>query len=178
MAATGSRQWGVTPPISTVLPTQDELVANDDLIAELKAQNNFEPPSDSERRIQMLQLLQRVALEFVKTVSRKKGLSPAAVEASGGKIFTFGGYRLGVYGPGKLRPIIRLSNSRSYPNSPCLPRIRYRYPDCRPKARMRRGLFCRLPSPPTTNGTCGRGGKDDSRPRCLCTYHQDGARWY
>ncbi|OKP09927.1 Poly(A) polymerase pla1 [Penicillium subrubescens] len=100
MAATGSRQWGVTPPISTVLPTQDELVANDDLIAELKAQNNFEPPSDSERRIQMLQLLQRVALEFVKTVSRKKGLSPAAVEASGGKIFTFGGYRLGVYGPG------------------------------------------------------------------------------
>lgn len=49
----------------------------------------------------MLQLLQRVALEFVKTVSRKKGLSPAAVEASGGKIFTFGGYRLGVYGPGK-----------------------------------------------------------------------------
>jgi poly(A) polymerase len=50
MAATGSRQWGVTPPISTVLPTQDELVANDDLIAELKAQNNFEPPSDSERR--------------------------------------------------------------------------------------------------------------------------------
>lgn len=49
----------------------------------------------------MLQLLQRVALEFVKTVSRKKGLSPAAVEASGGKIFTFGGYRLGVYGPGE-----------------------------------------------------------------------------
>lgn len=52
----------------------------------------------------MLQLLQRVALEFVKTVSRNKGLTPAAVEASGGKIFTFGGYRLGVYGPGKLCP--------------------------------------------------------------------------
>ncbi|KAJ5450302.1 Poly(A) polymerase pla1 [Penicillium daleae] len=100
MAAPGGRQWGVTPPISTALPTQDELAANDDLIAELKAQNNFEPPSDSERRIQMLQLLQRVALEFVKTVSRNKGLTPAAVEASGGKIFTFGGYRLGVYGPG------------------------------------------------------------------------------
>ncbi|KAJ5491388.1 Poly(A) polymerase pla1 [Penicillium diatomitis] len=100
MAATGRRQWGVTPPISAALPTQEELAANDDLIAELKAQNNFEPPADSERRIQMLQLLQKVALEFVKIVSRKKGLSPAAVEASGGKIFTFGGYRLGVYGPG------------------------------------------------------------------------------
>lgn len=50
----------------------------------------------------MLQLLQRVAVEFVKVVSRKKGLSPAAVEAAGGKIFSFGSYRLGVYGPGEL----------------------------------------------------------------------------
>lgn len=49
----------------------------------------------------MLQLLQRVTVEFVQVVSRKKGLSPAAVEASGGKIFTYGSYRLGVYGPGK-----------------------------------------------------------------------------
>jgi poly(A) polymerase Pap1 len=49
----------------------------------------------------VLQLLQRVTVEFVQVVSRKKGLSPAAVEASGGKIFTYGSYRLGVYGPGK-----------------------------------------------------------------------------
>ncbi|EAW07294.1 polynucleotide adenylyltransferase [Aspergillus clavatus NRRL 1] len=94
------RQWGVTPPISTALPTSDELAANDDLISELKTQNNFESPAETERRKQVLQLLQRVALEFVKVVSRKKGLSPAAVEAAGGKIFTYGSYRLGVYGPG------------------------------------------------------------------------------
>lgn len=50
----------------------------------------------------MLHLLQRVALEFVKIVSRKKGLSPAAVDAAGGKIFAYGSYRLGVYGPGQL----------------------------------------------------------------------------
>ncbi|PKY09113.1 Poly(A) polymerase [Aspergillus campestris IBT 28561] len=100
MAAPSTRQWGVTPPISTVLPTTDELAANDDLIAELKAQNNFESPAETERRKQVLELIQRVMLEFVKTVSRKKGLSAAAVDAAGGKIFTFGSYRLGVYGPG------------------------------------------------------------------------------
>ncbi|GFF69992.1 poly(A) polymerase pla1 [Aspergillus udagawae] len=94
------RQWGVTPPISTALPTPDELAANDDLITELKAQNNFESPAETERRKQVLQLIQRVTHEFVKVVSRKKGLSPAAVEAAGGKIFTYGSYRLGVYGPG------------------------------------------------------------------------------
>lgn len=71
----------------------------------------------------MLQLLQRVAVEFVKVVSRRKGLSPAAVEASGGKIFSFGSYRLGVYGPGECIAhsplILRLQL-----------RIRYRYPRC------------------------------------------------
>ncbi|KAJ6160462.1 polynucleotide adenylyltransferase, partial [Penicillium chermesinum] len=100
MATPPARQWGVTPPISTALPTPAELAANDELIAELKAQNNFEPPAETERRQAMLQLIQRVATEFIKVVSRKKGLSPAAVEASGGKVFAYGSYRLGVYGPG------------------------------------------------------------------------------
>ncbi|CAG8236501.1 unnamed protein product [Penicillium salamii] len=100
MATPTVRQWGVTPPISTVLPTKDEIAANDDLIASLKAQNNFEQPTETERRQKVLQLLQRVTVEFVQVVSRNRGLSPAAVEASGGKIFTYGSYRLGVYGPG------------------------------------------------------------------------------
>lgn len=52
-------------------------------------------------RREVLKLLQRVTVEFVKVVSRKKGLSEAAVEAAGGKIFTYGSYRLGVYGPGE-----------------------------------------------------------------------------
>lgn len=50
MAASTARQWGVTPPISAALPTQDELAANDDLIAELKRQNNFESPTETEQR--------------------------------------------------------------------------------------------------------------------------------
>jgi poly(A) polymerase len=37
---------------------------------------------------------------FVKTVSLARGLSEAAADAAGGKIFTFGSYRLGVHGPG------------------------------------------------------------------------------
>ncbi|RAO66350.1 uncharacterized protein BHQ10_002362 [Talaromyces amestolkiae] len=100
MAAQSTRQWGVTPPISVALPTPEELAANDDLIAELKAQNNFELPSETERRQQTLQLIQKVVIEFVKKVGQRKGLSPAALEAAGGKIFTYGSYRLGVYGPG------------------------------------------------------------------------------
>lgn len=38
--------------------------------------------------------------KFVHDVSLTRGLSEAAANASGGKIFTFGSYRLGVHGPG------------------------------------------------------------------------------
>ncbi|KAK2780048.1 polynucleotide adenylyltransferase [Onygenales sp. PD_12] len=94
------KQWGVTPAISTALPTPAEITANDNLITELKQQNNFEAPAETEKRKQTLQLLQRVTVEFVRVVSRRKGLSQAAINDAGGKIFTYGSYRLGVYGPG------------------------------------------------------------------------------
>lgn len=38
--------------------------------------------------------------KFVRKVSMDRGLSEAAANAAGGKIFTFGSYRLGVHGPG------------------------------------------------------------------------------
>ena len=54
-------------------------------------------------RNRTLQLIQKVTIEFVRQVSKRtKELSTAAVNAAGGKIFTFGSYRLGVYGPGEL----------------------------------------------------------------------------
>ncbi|MCJ1392327.1 polynucleotide adenylyltransferase [Xylographa bjoerkii] len=100
MATTVSRYKGVTPPISTTLPTAAELKANDDLIEELKNQNNFEGSEVTERRKKTLQLLQKITIEFVKVVLTKKNKPQSMINAAGGKIFTFGSYRLGVYGPG------------------------------------------------------------------------------
>ena len=48
--ASSQRQWGVTPPIATSLPSDSELAANDALIDELKRQNNFEGSEETERR--------------------------------------------------------------------------------------------------------------------------------
>lgn len=99
--AVPQKQWGVTPPISQSLPTDSELATNDALIAELKRQNNFESPDETERRKSALQLLQKITVEFVRQVSRDvRKLPQNAVDAAGGKIFTYGSYRLGVYGPG------------------------------------------------------------------------------
>ena len=45
-------------------------------------------------------MIQKITTEFVKQVSKLRNLPQSTIDAAGGKIFTFGSYRLGVYGPG------------------------------------------------------------------------------
>lgn len=40
----------MTPPIAMTLPTEKELALNDAMVAELKSQNNFEAPEQTEKR--------------------------------------------------------------------------------------------------------------------------------
>jgi poly(A) polymerase len=44
------RQWGVTNPISEAQPSDADLKLNDQLVEELKRQNNFESPEGTENR--------------------------------------------------------------------------------------------------------------------------------
>jgi poly(A) polymerase len=44
--------------------------------------------------------LSELVKAFVQSAARKNGASEAAALQAGGKIFTFGSYRLGVHGPG------------------------------------------------------------------------------
>ena len=99
MSAT--RQWGITPPVSTSFPTDKELALSEALVAELKEQKNFESTEDTNKRVAVLATFQRVTVEFVKHVGRLKGLPDSVLQNAGGKVFTFGSYRLGVFGPGE-----------------------------------------------------------------------------
>ncbi len=56
-------------------------------------------PFDALREI-VLGRVDTLVKTFVRTISLQRGLSEAAANAAGGKIFTFGSYRLGVHGPG------------------------------------------------------------------------------
>lgn len=94
------RQWGLTAPISTNFPTEMELQLNESLLAELKEQKTFESVEETERRRNVLSTMQAVTTRFVKHVGQLKGLPPNVLDNAGGKIFTFGSYRLGVFGPG------------------------------------------------------------------------------
>jgi poly(A) polymerase len=51
--------------------------------------------------VQVLEILQTLAENFVKKTCMTKGYPEHMVHNSGGKVFTFGSYRLGAYGPGE-----------------------------------------------------------------------------
>lgn len=94
------KQYGVTPPISLAGADANERALNDKLIEELKAQGSFESEAETKKRAQVLAIMQSLAQEFVRQVSLKKNMSEGMARDAGGKVFTFGSYRLGVYGPG------------------------------------------------------------------------------
>ncbi|OAQ68243.1 poly(A) polymerase [Pochonia chlamydosporia 170] len=93
--------FGVTPPISVGLPTEAEKRASDALISELRRQKTFESPSDTQKRYKVLESLQTICDEFVKRVAREKEpKNDVLIKNARGKVFTYGSFRLGVFGPG------------------------------------------------------------------------------
>lgn len=94
------QQWGVTPPISSAGPTHAENELNDRMVEELKRQGSFESQSMTNRRVEVLKKIQELTQEFVYRVGIQKNMPESMARQAGGKIFTFGSYRLGVYGPG------------------------------------------------------------------------------
>jgi poly(A) polymerase len=50
MATAGAGQLGVTAPLSIALPTEAELQASAALVDELKRQNNYESPAETNKR--------------------------------------------------------------------------------------------------------------------------------
>ncbi|KAJ7926745.1 Poly(A) polymerase central domain-containing protein [Mycena leptocephala] len=100
MAANETGYLGVTPPISVAASSEREREITATLMEELRRQNTFETEEESRRREIVLGRVAALVKKFVREVSISKGLSETAANAAGGKIFTFGSYRLGVHGPG------------------------------------------------------------------------------
>ncbi|KAG6866128.1 hypothetical protein C0991_008436 [Blastosporella zonata] len=92
--------YGVTPPIATGESSEREKEVTVTLMEELRRQNAFESEAESRTRELVLGRVASLVKKFVRTVSLSRGLSEAAANAAGGKIFTFGSYRLGAHGPG------------------------------------------------------------------------------
>jgi len=91
---------GVTRPITTAESNPREKEVTVTLMEELKRQGTFENEKESRTREIVLGKVAALVKKFVHKVSIARGLSEATATTAGGKIFTFGSYRLGVHGPG------------------------------------------------------------------------------
>jgi len=95
------RVYGVTPPISTNLPTENEKRMHHLLHEELRAQGTFETPAETEERKKVIAQLEKITIAFVKRAAQEKEPKNAIlIRDAIGRVFTYGSYRLGVYGPG------------------------------------------------------------------------------
>ncbi|RPD66883.1 polymerase [Lentinus tigrinus ALCF2SS1-7] len=101
MSTNGAAKYpGVTPPIAVTESTPKEKELTASLLDELRRQGMVESENEAKTRTIVLERIAALVKKFVRTVSLARGLPEAAANAAGGKIFTFGSYRLGVHGPG------------------------------------------------------------------------------
>ncbi|KAJ2160084.1 polynucleotide adenylyltransferase [Coemansia sp. RSA 552] len=91
---------GVTPPVDTSPSTADEEALANDLLATLQSEGQFESEDERKNREVVLGKVDKLVKEFVYRAALKQKRPESLARTYGGKIFTFGSYRLGVHGAG------------------------------------------------------------------------------
>ncbi|XP_016069143.1 PREDICTED: poly(A) polymerase beta, partial [Miniopterus natalensis] len=91
------RLYGISSPISLAAPRETDCALTQKLIETLKPFGVLEEEEELQRRILILEKLNSLVKDWIREIGESKSLPPAVVEKVGGKIFTFGSYRLGVH---------------------------------------------------------------------------------
>ncbi|XP_069772143.1 poly(A) polymerase type 3-like isoform X7 [Narcine bancroftii] len=94
------KHYGITSSISLALPKENDYVLTQKLIEALKPYGVFEEEEELQHRISILGKLNSLVKEWIRDTSEIKNLPPSVIDNVGGKIFTFGSYRLGVHTKG------------------------------------------------------------------------------
>ncbi|XP_074681168.1 poly(A) polymerase alpha isoform X6 [Strix aluco] len=94
------KHYGITSPISLAAPKEFDCMLTQKLIETLKPYGVFEEEEELQRRILILGKLNNLVKEWIREISESKNLPQSVIENVGGKIFTFGSYRLGVHTKG------------------------------------------------------------------------------
>ncbi|XWS60978.1 hypothetical protein CRYUN_Cryun07bG0085800 [Craigia yunnanensis] len=94
------QKLGITEPISLGGPTDYDVIKTRELEKYLQNVGLYECQEEAVSREEVLGRLDQIVKNWVKAISRAKGLNEQLVQEANAKIFTFGSYRLGVHGPG------------------------------------------------------------------------------
>lgn len=94
------KQLGMTSAISLAGPRPEDLQKTEELRKALEPYKVFETEEELNHRMEILAKLNTLVKQWVKEISLAKNMPEAAAEKLGGKIYTFGSYRLGVHHKG------------------------------------------------------------------------------
>ncbi|XP_067242401.1 poly(A) polymerase gamma isoform X2 [Chanodichthys erythropterus] len=94
------KHYGITSSISLAFPREIDHIYTQKLTEAMKPFGVFEGEDELNHRLAVLGKLNSFVKEWIAEISESKNLPPSAVANVGGKIFTFGSYRLGVHTKG------------------------------------------------------------------------------
>ncbi|XP_066553319.1 poly(A) polymerase gamma isoform X2 [Amia ocellicauda] len=94
------KHYGITSSISLAFPREIDHMYTQKLIEAMKPFGVFEDEEELNHRLVVLGKLNSFIKEWIAEISETKNLPPSVVANVGGKIFTFGSYRLGVHTKG------------------------------------------------------------------------------
>lgn len=92
--------YGVSDPVSTKGPDEQDNILTRKLEESLKPFNVFESESDLRHRMEVLKKICSLFKEWIKKVTISKNIPEESAEIVGGKVCTFGSFRLGVNSQG------------------------------------------------------------------------------
>lgn len=95
-----AKQLGMTSAISLAVPKQEDIQRTTDLAKALEPYKVIESEQELNHRMEILAKLNTLVKQWVKDVSISKNMPEQMAEKLGGKIYTFGSYRLGVHNKG------------------------------------------------------------------------------
>lgn len=95
-----TKTLGMTSAISLAEPKPEDIQKSRELEKALEPYNVFEDESELNHRMEILAKLNTLVKQWVRDVSISKNMPEALAEKLGGKIYTFGSYRLGVHHKG------------------------------------------------------------------------------
>ncbi|KAM7451290.1 hypothetical protein ABFA07_000976 [Porites harrisoni] len=102
-AATGGqtqKSYGITSPISLAEPKPNDIALTKALEETLKPYGVFESEEELQHRMVVLAKLNTLVKQWIIDISLSKNMPESVANLVGGKIFTFGSYRLGVHTKG------------------------------------------------------------------------------
>ena len=94
------RSYGITQPISMKFPDPSDYRATKNLEDTLRSYDYFESSEELSRRVQIMAKLNVLAREWIRDVSLSRNVPLGIADSFGGRIHTFGSYRLGVHSKG------------------------------------------------------------------------------